>query len=200
MLKKRLLEFFLTFEYIGKIKYFPGVLASIVSFPFIYLVGSAIIDYLALPEDSPIEDYTPGGFFAMLIAFFVILFIAGKIASRYYIKYYSDTQKPEEIVIDQVLGQMLTTCLCLPCFLLSLPYVQILFQYLHQYCFLAALFILQIILFRRQINSADKIIKANTDIMLNSIVAAFVASLYFYIIALLTGFTYCELLSYIKKS
>ena len=208
MLKKRLLEFFLTFGYIGKIKYCPGTLASIATVPFTWLVVYAIMEQvmggnldfftnLIYPILDSWLDINLGYTFILFVAqiiflaFIIILLIAGILVSSYYIKRYSDKQDPQEIVIDEVVGQMLTLFLCFPGFML---YPNILFhysrQYLGQYHWIA-LFILPVILFRIfdifkpwPISYIDQNVKGGLGVMLDDIVAAIFASIAFYVILL----------------
>lgn len=98
--------------FVGKIKYAPGTFGSLLAFPINYLLTMFILKTRFL---LPIQGFSPmQREFITLMLFLllavVILSIIGVIASNYYMKETS-TIDPKEIVIDEVVGQMLTSTL-----------------------------------------------------------------------------------------
>jgi phosphatidylglycerophosphatase A len=98
--------------FIGKIKYAPGTFGSLLAFPINYLLTISIIkSRFLLPiagfSDSQREFVT---LIIFLLFSIVILSIIGVIASNYYMGS-TGKRDPKEIVIDEVVGQMLTSTL-----------------------------------------------------------------------------------------
>jgi phosphatidylglycerophosphatase A len=113
MFGKKILEFIVTFGFIGKIKIAPGTFGSLAAFVLMYFVLSIISryhildflnSYLAISEIALV--------FYFVAALVIFLFIIGVITSSLYIKKYSTETDPKKIVIDEVVGQMLTSILC----------------------------------------------------------------------------------------
>ena len=124
MIKKFLIEFIATFGFVGKIKYAPGTCASIVTICLINLLSKPFLDIGAIeyfgfatpkcPKYLCITSLTEMfvGWLMILLILSFILFIIGTIFSAIYVKKYSNLQDPKEVVIDEVVGQMLTVMLC----------------------------------------------------------------------------------------
>lgn len=117
MFKKFLTQLVVTFFLIGKIKYAPGTFGSIAAFPFIYMIiiKNKVLTYLILNRFAEHSDllfrHLIDGYM-LILCLIILLFLIGWIFSSTYIKYYSITHDPKEIVIDEVVGQMLTTFGC----------------------------------------------------------------------------------------
>ncbi len=107
-------EIFVTFFYLGKIKYCPGTFGSIAAFPLYYIVTyftKLKYKIFAFSNFSHPEQqlfYT----FGICLAVCILLFIVG---SYYCATYLLQTNQsdPQEIVIDEVVGQLLVITLCL---------------------------------------------------------------------------------------
>lgn len=97
----KIAELVVTFFYLGKVKFAPGTLGSIVAFPLSLLV------YRYLPV---YEFYQ---FNITLLTIAVVLFIVGSFFSQIYMGYYG-MHDPGEIIIDEVAGQILTIILVMP--------------------------------------------------------------------------------------
>ncbi len=96
-----LAEIISTVFYIGKIRYAPGTFGSLAAFPVIFLIGKLSLFEL---EALPVK---------MIFAFLTIMFVVGVWASDHYCKKINK-KDPGEIVIDEFVGQILTTIICLP--------------------------------------------------------------------------------------
>ena len=110
--KNILSELIVTCFFIGKIKVAPGTWGSLVAFPIIYLIDYIIINTAFL---LPIQDfsYVERRFVTIFFILFVsiaILSVIGIIAINHYMKQHQTHDAPE-IVIDEVVGQMLTCML-----------------------------------------------------------------------------------------
>ncbi|RYE06012.1 MAG: phosphatidylglycerophosphatase A [Rickettsiaceae bacterium] len=109
-IKHKLIEFIVTFLYVGKIRYCPGTFGSLCAFPISYWLACMIRDGDKILMNF---NYLP---ITMLILINTIvallLFIVGIYYSSLYIKI-TNRQDPKEVVIDEVVGQMLTSSMCL---------------------------------------------------------------------------------------
>lgn len=110
--KQALAEFIATFFYIGKSRYCPGTLGSLAAFPLVYLlVHSVLINNLsfAFSGFNPIEQQL---LTVPLVCFIanILIFSLGMWATGVYIKQ-TKRDDPQEVVIDEVAGQMLTVIL-----------------------------------------------------------------------------------------
>jgi phosphatidylglycerophosphatase A len=181
MLKRKLLECIVTFAFVGKIKIAPGTFGSIAAFPFMYFILLLLIKYHIL---SAVNSYF--GFIPLLSLFFIfacltlVLFIIGVITSSLYIKHYSLSEDPKEIVIDEVVGQTLTVILCFGGSILL--GTSMLAQFFH-------VFLLPFILFRIfdifkpwPIDFIDQNVKDGLGVMLDDVLAAIFAAVTFYVI------------------
>lgn len=185
-------ELIVTSFFVGKVKYAPGTFGSLLAFPINFLIVLGVLKtrYL-LPIDNlslfAREFVTVS---AALMFATIILFVIGTIASNKYMKKHGK-HDPSEIVIDEVVGQMLTSALTL---------ISVAFVYNSKYgayldkgiidfiCY----FLLPFVMFRLcdiikpwPINWMDKKIKGGLGVMLDDIAAAILASaLHFAIIFL----------------
>lgn len=187
--KNILSELIVTCFFIGKIKIAPGTWGSLAAFPIIYLIDYIIINTTFL---LPIQgfSYVEQRFvtiFVILFASIAILSIIGVIASNHYMKQHKMHDAPE-IVIDEVVGQMLTSMLTM---------VSVVFVYnseigKHYSSFvidLMCFFILPFGLFRAcdiikpwPIKWLDKNVKGGFGVMIDDIAAAIMASVLQYAI------------------
>ena len=189
-LKYFLIDFIVTFGFLGKIKYAPGTLGSLMAFLIFYLVY-----FLVIPKTELIMFHiTNLGQFdililnLMIVLFLILctLFIIGFFCSSAYVKR-TNKEDPQEIIIDEVVGQLIVITLTLPGEVAILLFSN-LNQYLNQTLFTSlSLFIMPLIIFRAfdivkpwPINWIDKKIKGGMGIMLDDVVAAIFASLFWY--------------------
>jgi len=138
--------FFLTFFMIGKIKYAPGTLASLVICLLFFLMHNIL-----------------SIFFILLVN--IIIFCYSFIAiNNSFDKFKSDD--PQEIVIDEVVGQILV--------LLAIPIYETLYPLPIEYYCLASFFFFRLfdILKPYPINYVDDNIKGPLGIMLDDILAS----------------------------
>jgi len=144
---KKLNIFFLTFFMIGKIKYAPGTLASLVT----CLIFLLLINIFSITV-----------FFLITIIIFFYSFVAINNSFDAF-----DTDDPQEIVIDEVSGQLLT--------LLAIPIYETLYPLpLVYYCVFAfLLFRLFDIWKPYPINYIDNNVKGSLGVMLDDIIASF---------------------------
>ncbi len=138
--------FFLTFFYIGKIKYAPGTIASFFTC-FLFLLLINIFNF--------------GVLFFITLIIFIFSFISINYTSEIF-----KSDDPQEIVIDEVAGQLLV--------LLAIPVYEILY-YLPTIYYLVGAFLL----FRLfdiwkpyPINYIDDNVSGSLGIMLDDIIAA----------------------------
>tara|TARA_B100000029_G_scaffold514039_1_gene615421 strand:+ start:1776 stop:2261 length:486 start_codon:yes stop_codon:yes gene_type:complete len=139
--------FFLTFFKIGKIKYAPGTIASLFTCVLFYF----ITDIFSI---------------SVMILLTLLIFSYSFIAINNSFEEF-DSEDPQEIVIDEVVGQMLP--------LLAIPiYETLYFLPKIYFCFAAfLLFRLFDILKPYPINYIDKNTKGSLGIMLDDIIAGF---------------------------
>ncbi len=180
---KKFVELFVTFFYLGKVKYCPGTFGSLAAFFLCYLVlyfsttnqlTFSFTDFTILR--AQLTTIISGAFLLCLL-----FFILGVYFSSIYIQY-GIQDDPKELVIDEVVGQMLT--IILSCFSIIFINYSELIKYLSlqviNYIFL---FVLPLVLFRFfdivkpwPINWFDANIKGGIGIMVDDIVAAIFAS------------------------
>ncbi|MFY9590213.1 phosphatidylglycerophosphatase A [Rickettsia endosymbiont of Halotydeus destructor] len=196
--KKQIAEFFATFFYIGKIRYCPGTFGSLAAFPLYYIfmyftITSKII--FSFPTFT-LGEAQLVTLFIMTFGAWVMLLIPGYYFTKIYIEY-NKQEDPKEVVIDEVIGQILTLILCF----FSVIFVgeSNLVKYLNPLTVnIVVLFILPFCLFRIfdiikpwPINWLDRNIKGATGIILDDIVAAiFAAVIQYTIIFILIGWTH----------
>ena len=99
---------------LGKVKYAPGTLGSIVAFPISYSVVQLITEYDINFFNSEITlNSMEQQVLTLIVLLFILtvaLFIIGIFASNIYMKK-TGIHDPKEIIIDEVVGQMLVICL-----------------------------------------------------------------------------------------
>jgi len=137
--------FFLTFFLIGKIKYAPGTFASLVTcFLFILLINVTSIIII---------------FFISLIFFFYSF-----VAINYSFEDFKNDD-PQEIVVDEVVGQMLP--------LLAIPIYETLYPLPSVYYCIAAFILFRLFDIWKPfpVNYVDENVKGSLGIMLDDIVA-----------------------------
>ncbi|AFB21442.1 phosphatidylglycerophosphatase A family protein [Rickettsia canadensis] len=182
-------EFFVTFFYIGKIKYCPGTFGSLAAFPLTYLLIYFIVNNKII---LPFSNLTLGE--AQLVTIFIISFsiclmllILGTYFTRIYLNY-TNSEDPKEVVIDEVVGQMLIIVLVF--FSALFANESHLVKYFSPLTInIILLFILPFCLFRFfdivkpwPINWFDKNIKGSIGTMLDDLLAAIFAAVVQYAI------------------
>lgn len=187
--KNQLIEFFVTFFYVGKIKYCPGTFGSLAAFPVCYLIVYFTVTYQIIFPFSNLTlaeaQFATFSIIALIIC--CILFIIGAYLSSSYMKY-TMREDPKEIVIDEVVGQLLVVLLSF----FSVVFVNhsALTKYLSpQAIDIIFIFILPFSLFRFfdilkpwPINWLDKNIKSGVGVMFDDVVAAIFAAVVHYAI------------------
>jgi len=181
--KKRLSEFFVTFFYIGKIKYCPGTFGSIAAFPLCYFIMYFIVNNKII---IPFSNLTLNE--AQLVSLVLItsvicllLLISGTYFTKIYLNY-TNSEDPKEVVIDEVVGQMLTIVLVF--FSALFANESHLIKYFSPLTInIILLFILPFCLFRFfdilkpwPINWLDKNIKGSLGVMIDDLAAAIFAA------------------------
>lgn len=111
-MRKKISKLFVTVFYLGKIKYASGTFGSLAAFPLCYIVMHFTLSYqLLFPIDG--VDIAARQFITLIIMELLatlLLFFLGLYYTSCYIKG-SEQQDPKEVVIDEVVGQMLTIIL-----------------------------------------------------------------------------------------
>ena len=153
--------FFLTFFKIGKIKYAPGTIASLFTCILFFFLTNILSTYFLI--------------FIMLLIF-CYSFVAINNSFENF-----NSEDPQEIVIDEVVGQMLP--------LLAIPIYETLYFLPKIYYFVAALFLFRLfdILKPFPINYVDKNVKGSLGIMLDDILAGFFSIIILIIIFFFLG-------------
>jgi phosphatidylglycerophosphatase A len=184
-------KFISTFGFIGLIKYAPGTFGSIIALPLglgliyiaKYLSSFEFVSFISIIEAE--RDIIL--IFTVQLVTIIVLFILGTIASSYYSKSI-ETPDPKEVVIDEVVGQLLTTNLsCMGYFFISYSAIGIkLGEASTMWIFLVAI---PFVLFRLfdifkpwPINFLDKNIKGGFGIMIDDVAAAIFAAVSYYFI------------------
>ncbi|ABV76730.1 phosphatidylglycerophosphatase A family protein [Rickettsia rickettsii] len=181
--KKQFSEFVATFFYIGKIKYCPGTFGSIAAFPLTYFLIYFIVNNKII---IPFLSLTLGE--AQLVSIFIISFslclillILGTYFTKIYLNY-TNSEDPKEVVIDEVVGQMLTIVLVF--FSALFANESYLIKYFSPLTInIILLFVLPFCLFRFfdivkpwPINWLDQNIKGSIGVMLDDLLAAIFAA------------------------
>ena len=158
---KKINLIFLTFFMIGKIKYAPGTFASVFSCILFFLL-TYIFSFTSI--------------LIIITLFFIYSFIAINNSFEEF-----DSDDPQEIVIDEVLGQMLT--------LLAIPIYETLYPLPVLYYYISALIFFRIfdILKPYPINFVDNNVKGPLGIMFDDIIASFYSILVLAIIFFFLG-------------
>ena len=153
--------FFITFLNIGKIKFAPGTVASFVAcFLFLLLIN--------------IFNFTIIFLIALVIFFYSIIAINNSFNEL-------ESEDPQEIVIDEVVGQMLP--------LLAIPLYETLYPLPNIYYFVSAFLLFRLfdILKPYPISHIDSNIKGSLGIMLDDIFAGLYAIIILSLIFFLLG-------------
>ena len=153
--------FFLTFFLIGKIKYAPGTLASLLTcFLFLLLINSFNFQVL---------------FLITLIIFFYSFIAINNSFNEF------KSEDPQEIVIDEVVGQMLP--------LLAIPIYETLYPLPTIYYCVSAFLLFRLFDIWKPfpVSYVDNNVKGSLGIMLDDIVASFYSILLLSIILLFLG-------------
>lgn len=188
-MKNKIVELFATFFYIGKIKYCPGTFGSLAAFPIGYLIFYCCSTSHLVFSFANFSLLQAQAITILIIAFItcLLLFVIGVYVSFLYSQYIMKDD-PKEVVIDEVVGQLLTI------YLSFFSVIFINYSGLTKYLSSQAinwlfLFILPFTLFRFfdiikpwPINWFDKNIKGGIGIMLDDVIAAFFASVVQYAI------------------
>ena len=138
--------FFLTFFFIGKIKYAPGTIASFFAcILFLLLINTFNFTVV---------------FFITLIIFIYSFFALNNSFNEF------ESEDPQEIVIDEVVGQMLV--------LLAIPIYETLYPLPEIYYYFGSLFLFRLfdILKPYPVNYVDDNVSGSLGIMLDDIIAA----------------------------
>ena len=180
--KKRPYEILVTFFYLGKIPYAPGSFGSMAAFPVYFVCFLICMLFFKNMSFNTIN--------LSILLFSVLLFFLGIKTIDAYIKN-QENQDPPEIVIDEVLGQLITINLVV----ILLQYVDkkdiqiILDTKISNVWLLNILFITMFILFRCfdivkpwPINAIDRHVKGGFGVMLDDVVAAIFATFSFFVL------------------
>lgn len=186
-----LIKLIATFGFIGKIPIAPGTFGSLAAFPLLIVINYVVDANLLLRAALilPGVDVLVLKFCIMLLLT-LFLFIIGTVASELYIQD-KQNQDPSEVVIDEVVGQMLTSILCFFGHVMLVMYFrQEKIEEHRTYLLVLDLFvsfILPFVLFRIfdifkpwPIDYIDQNVKGGLGIMLDDLLAAVFASVSFY--------------------
>ncbi|HJD60676.1 MAG TPA: phosphatidylglycerophosphatase A [Rickettsia endosymbiont of Degeeriella rufa] len=181
--KKQFLEFFVTFFYIGKIKYCPGTFGSLAAFPLCYAIMYFVVDNkIIIPfANLTLNEAQLVSIVIIASAICLLLLILGTYFTKIYLNY-TDSKDPKEVVIDEVVGQLLTIILVFFSAIfanesnlvkhLSTLKVSIILLFILPFC----LFRLFDILKPWPINWLDKNIKGSFGVMVDDLAAAIFAA------------------------
>lgn len=188
----RIAHFFATVCYVGKIPFAPGTWGSLVAFPICYLIMYYTLKYQVVFDISGFEPGPLQFISLFLIEIFatIVLFITGTFFTSIYIKNMPE-KDPSEVVIDEVVGQMLTILLVSfsVVFIQSSPLAE---KFAAEYIDFTFLFFMPFVLFRIfdiikpwPIDWLDRKIKGALGVMIDDVAAAFFASTMQYVIVFL---------------
>lgn len=181
--KKQFSEFFVTFFYIGKIKYCPGTFGSFAAFPLCYAIMYFVVDNkIIIPfANLTLNEAQLVSIVIIASAICLLLLILGTYFTKIYLNY-TDSKDPKEVVIDEVVGQLLTVILVFFSAIFangsnlvkhfSTLKVSIILLFILPFC----LFRLFDILKPWPINWLDKNIKGSIGVMVDDLAAAIFAA------------------------
>jgi len=187
--QKRIAEFFATVCYIGKIKFAPGTFGSLPAFPLCYIIVHFVLNNKIV---FPIESFNQDEqlFITLLLVNLIATFILFGLGTYFTWLYIKDTdlQDPSEVVIDETVGQMLTTILS--SFSILIAYNSTLPLYISDIVlYIVFLIIMPFILFRIfdiikpwPINWLDEKVPGALGIMIDDVAAAIFATVTQYVI------------------
>jgi phosphatidylglycerophosphatase A len=174
-----------TFFGAGFFPFAPGTFGSLLAFPLY-----ALITYLMIISLGGVHSLATAELINSILVFITALFLIGIWASNEYCKNY-EKKDPKEIVIDEVVGQLLTICLIL--FMLRFIGAESIMKVnklgISDFQFVIYNLISAFVMFRIcdiikpwPISYLDKNIKAGLGIMIDDIAAAFFAVLFHFFI------------------
>ena len=188
-MRKKIAELISTVFFIGKIKYAPGTFGSLPAFPLCYMIMYFVLNNKILfpLEGFNFQEQQIIALFVLELFVIIVLFILGTYCTSIYIED-KEVQDPREVVIDEVVGQMLTILLC--SFSVVLTYATSLPEHFDAtHIDIVCLFVLPFMLFRLfdalkpwPINWLDKNIKGAMGVMVDDIAAAIFASVVQYVL------------------
>ncbi len=187
----KLVKFIVTGFGVGTISSAPGTLGSLLAFPLCYLLLLIATQFRLKINISSIPEIQQEilAIILLFIVVFMVILVSGKYLSDIYIKH-TGVDDPKEVVIDEIMGQMLT---------IMLSFMSAIFihkeSYITQYCppfMIDIIFmgILPFIFFRFfdilkpwPINIIDSKIKGGLGVMLDDFVAGIFAAIMCYAVA-----------------
>lgn len=185
----KIAEIISTVFYIGKIKYAPGTFGSLPAFPLCYIIMYFVLNnQIVFHFDSySFQEQQILALFIIEIAASILLFVIGTYFTSIYIKNISE-KDPREVVIDEVVGQMLTIIFCsFSVVFASQSNLSLHFD--NTYIDIVFALILPFLLFRFfdalkpwPINWLDNNIKGALGVMIDDVAAAFFAIIIHYAI------------------
>ena len=110
--RKKIAEFIATVCYIGKIKFAPGTFGSLPAFPLCYIIMHFTLNNkIVFPIDGfDFQEQQIIALFSLELLATIALFFIGTYCTSIYIEGMEE-KDPKEVVIDEVVGQMLTIIL-----------------------------------------------------------------------------------------
>lgn len=195
-MKDRMIKFFVTGGYVGCIPFMPGTFGSMVAFPILWGVMMIVVqygqnwpwlfsfwEYLGL-NLSRIEAEILSLLLCEVLVM-VVLFIAGIFYTNLYLKTTSH-EDPKEVVIDEIVGQMLTNILSFLAYIfasegtlrftMSEKNIKILFIVIIPFAFFRFCDIVK----PWPIDWIDENVKGGMGVMLDDVAAAILATLFVY--------------------
>ena len=110
--RKKIAEFIATVGYIGRIKFAPGTFGSLPAFPLCYMIMYFTLNNkIVFPFDCfDFQEKQILSLFTIELLATILLFFIGTYFTNIYIEG-KENLDPKEVVIDEVVGQMLTIIL-----------------------------------------------------------------------------------------
>ena len=191
-MRYKVIELIVTCCYIGKINFAPGTLGSLLAFPiFILLSHMFLLSGYVLPlQNYSLIESQIITYVCFVVIGTALIFICGVITSAIYIK---DTNQddPKEIVIDELVGQLLTITLTI--LIGPLLWNNGISQGISaNFIDFVAMYFMPFVLFRLfdiikpwPIDYIDRNMKTGLGIMLDDVVASILASISSYAIVFL---------------
>lgn len=184
------LTFIVTCGFLGKIKYAPGTFGSLAAIPMMYLMfilsSQISVYFIEMYPDVFADVVKLLAFYVTSLLSTIVLFIIGCILSSIYCKLHNK-KDPKEIVIDELVGQMLTYIFCTPAVFVSNDHITQSNNTISFY-----MYILPFILFRFfdiakpwPISLADQKIKGGFGVMFDDIIASIFAIVFYWAIILI---------------
>lgn len=192
-MNKKLAEIIATMFFIGKIKYAPGTFGSIIAFPLSYIIMDFTLNKQIVFSFKGFEFQEQQIITVFIIELMVAiaLFIIGTYCTEVYIADMKD-KDPPEVIIDEVVGQMLTIILCSFSVTFISSSTTTTQSGMMAYRELIVLFLMPFVLFRVfdilkpwPINWLDENIPGGLGVMIDDIAAAIFATISHYAILLI---------------